>query len=731
VDSFPLLYPDIKRVGTLIVAKDDSVNLTDIHDLSPLAQLQFVNSLYISNNGPLQTLDGLQWIDTLEYVTIFNNPSLKSLYGLHETRKLYGLTIRKNNALPNLQGLNKLRRLDGMTIERCANLTSLSGADSLDYVFGSISIRGNPRLKSVSGFPSLGTVGLLVTHNDSLLHFGHFPKMMNFGISVQHNAMLQDFSELPPFNPGAIVGIGAIENPSLTSFAGCETTPYLLVNVVDNPALEELSTFDYVPRVGAVIQGPAIRKICFPKADTVESFQVYNCPRLKTLVNVLPNADTVGQFYEIYQNDSLHTIHEDQGPKHITRFRVYDNPQLEYITGFEAMERVSPQYSPVPPHPLTDWGTLSFHSPKFSKISGFNNLKQLGTLEVVVPGYYSFLADPDIQFEAIEGFNGLEVSHDEIKFWPKDTLLNSFPRKLLGFQNLHTAHTLKFFRIRDTLSAFQNLETLGPVTIVNGNYGSLYIHQAGSCRVDPATFAQLKTVRNANMSIQYLSSASPAFKFPELEFGPNAFIGSYGALDTTLVGLFPKLKTARKLGIGHFKHIRSLDGIESLSAFAAPTWTPGIPPGKHINIRECDSLSDCSALCVILKNATFSPPQWSKVYLENPHYPCDDAANIELWCDSLSSAVEDPAAWEGRTTLHAFPNPLTAADLTLQLESESSPGPYEVRVADALGRMVYVGQIQFYGKLGILPTSGLAPGWHVVYLGKKGEPVRSVTFVRN
>lgn len=122
---------------------------------------------------------------------------------------------------------------------------------------------------------------------------------------------------------------------------------------------------------------------------------------------------------------------------------------------------------------------------------------------------------------------------------------------------------------------------------------------------------------------------------------------------------------------------------------------------------------------------------WKKVILEDNPPPCDDAANIELWCDSLSSTVEDPAAWEGRTSLRAFPNPLTAADLTLQLEGESSPGPYEVRVADALGRMVYVGQIQFYGKLGILPTSGLAPGWHVVYLGKKGEPVRSVTFVRN
>lgn len=732
VDSFPLLYPDITWVGTLIIGREDTVNLTDTYDLTPLAQLNNIGVLFISNNGALTTLDGLQMIEQFDIVVVYNNPVLQNLYGLHEITETVNIIIRKNPSLTDLQGLNKLRDTENLLVENCANLTSLNGLDSLRYVFQTIAIVKNPRLKSVSGFPSLPKAGFYIAYNDSLEHFGHFPALREFGFSVVQNAMLEDFSELAPLSSNVTIGIGVYGNPTLKSFTGLEKAHRIALNVENNPVLEDITQFDSARIIAVDIQGPAIKKICFPRAATVSSFEVHNCPRLKTLENVLPQADTVSRFYEIWDNDSLYRIHEDQGPKRLVQLHVHDNPMLEYITGFEALERLSPEYTLYPPYGLVDWGTLRFYSPKFREISGFNNLKT-GNLEICVPECYSSFApvDPDIYFDKIEGFNGMETTSYSILIQAFDSL--ALPRCLIGFHQLKTiGKTLEIERVRDTISAFQQLEYLGP-EFLQGS-GRLSLIRPATCRVDSMSFSRLKTVKNAALSLKL--DGSYAIKFPELEFGPDASFLLRGFIqdvprDTVLTGIFPKLKTLRAFGLTNYKHLKSLDGIESFSSFQDILGPGESSSGTHIVINGCDSLADCSALCTVLKNATFSPSNWEKISLDNALFPCDDAANIETWCDSLSSAVQHPGGWVGRDGLRAFPNPVSEPTLTLRLQTEATSGPYLARVVDAMGRIVLEEKLQFYGRLAILPVADLISGWFALYLVKKGEPVRMVSFLRS
>jgi hypothetical protein len=156
VNLFPTNFPNIKKVnGAVMVGKNDTINLSDITDLSPLASLRYVQTFYIGNNAQLSSLAGLK-IDTVDALAMYRNPVLTTLTGLNMLKYAYSLTIQRNEKLPNLQGLNGLLHAEQITINFNNQLQTLEGLDELVKCnYYGIYVENNPRLKSISGMPKL------------------------------------------------------------------------------------------------------------------------------------------------------------------------------------------------------------------------------------------------------------------------------------------------------------------------------------------------------------------------------------------------------------------------------------------------------------------------------------------------------------------------------------------------------------------------------------------------
>jgi hypothetical protein len=153
IDQFPATYPNVRRItGRLVIGRADTVNLSNIRDLTPLSQLEYAQFIYISNNGVLRSLHGLEKMDTAYTLVVYHNPMLQDLYGLKNFRHVDGLKVQDNDSLTDLRGLERLQTASGsVSIDLCDRLVSLRGLDSLTRAPYGVLITRNPRLKTIQG----------------------------------------------------------------------------------------------------------------------------------------------------------------------------------------------------------------------------------------------------------------------------------------------------------------------------------------------------------------------------------------------------------------------------------------------------------------------------------------------------------------------------------------------------------------------------------------------------
>lgn len=706
VDSFPLKYPGIKRVaGNFVIGIADTVNLTDITDLSPLAGLEYVFYFYISNNGMLTDLHGLEAMDTLYSVTIYHNPKLQSLYGLHKLRKSDGFTIRQNDTLTNLQGLNSLQYAAAFSVERCKNLISMEGLDSLQTTFFGMTIAGNPRLKSITGMPGLKDCSIEVFKNDSLLHFGYFPTLKSGGFEAYENQSLVDFADLGNNVPETLA-LNLHHNPKLNSLDPIKKANWCGMGIANNPLLSKIR-LDSIGFGNIDISGPAIDEIRYSKADVFGSFKVHHCPRLITLSNALPLADSIQFYYEIYDNDSLTLLHEDWGPRYIRHLTVRDNPRLQEVTGFEGLEET---WYPTSSFDDYDWG-LVVTSPNLRSVSGFNRLKKgnvrLGSTDT-----------NGADFERVEGFNAQDAEFSRVRINGAQLLHN-----IIGFNYVRKVTSMiELYQIKDTLSAFAHLFECGPYI----NWPAyLEVSTQSNCHIDPASFSQLNKLQGV-----YLDNSSHGgtmIPFPSLETCVNSGVATSNNLTSfSLVGIYPSLRKTKSIGFGNCPRLKSLDGIEGITEFKQST----SPFGTFIAAVDCDSLADCSAICWLVEHANFVPANIPRVYLDNPLFPCDDAASIEHWCDTLTTSTKPEPNLEAAPLMRLYPNPVQVGCLNIEMNNPEFSGQYQIMVSDVSGRVALAGRLTFTQGNTVLNTSMLAPGWYQLSVLQHQGVVSSAPFLQ-
>ena len=134
------------------VTLSSNSQLTSLHGLE---QLEEVDRLSLIDNRALTTLDGLDGLRVVHgLLRISDMSALESLEGLNTLETVGGLTLEANEVLPNLQGLSSLVNVPDLTIQANPGLVSIEGMGALESV-GDLSLRSNPMLTSVEGAHTL------------------------------------------------------------------------------------------------------------------------------------------------------------------------------------------------------------------------------------------------------------------------------------------------------------------------------------------------------------------------------------------------------------------------------------------------------------------------------------------------------------------------------------------------------------------------------------------------
>jgi hypothetical protein len=177
------------------------------------------------------------------------------LAALSCVRRITGSLTIENTWAARLDPLASLTEVGGsLTVRGNSALTSLSGLDSLTTVGGFVSIESNPALTSLSGLEALDTLNKLeITSNPLLTSITGINGIVkcNSSILIAGNEILTDVSNFDALE--IVVGYIIIhQNDELTTISGFEALVSVGDGILieDNGALTSVTGFNSLTRVG-------------------------------------------------------------------------------------------------------------------------------------------------------------------------------------------------------------------------------------------------------------------------------------------------------------------------------------------------------------------------------------------------------------------------------------------------------------------------------------------------
>jgi hypothetical protein len=243
--------------------------IADNPSLETLAGLDGIEEIAghgrISGNGSLVDLDGLGGLHTVDELAVTDNLALTDLSALSSLESAFTLVISENAALAVLGPLPALAYADHLHIVDNESLTSIA-LPALQGV-GGLLVRGNTRLRSLSGLEGVREValGLVVDDNDNLESLaalanatgpmGRLPLWLidragladalepwvDDGVTVRNNRALRSLDGLQGI---AAIGGGlrVSSNDRLTDLRGLDGLVSVgsSIAISNNPALESL-----------------------------------------------------------------------------------------------------------------------------------------------------------------------------------------------------------------------------------------------------------------------------------------------------------------------------------------------------------------------------------------------------------------------------------------------------------------------------------------------------------
>ena len=192
--------------------------------LTGIPSLEKTTRLFISSNNNLRTITNIQ-DNTSSFLSevsvfIFENPKLTNLQGLNDITNIKTLSINNNDSLINLQGLNQLTNIFNCFIQNNSSLKSLHGLDQLENLDQFSFIRDNSSLLSLDGLNQLNSVNTLsLINNASLQSLNGLENLT----TVNRTLIIQDNEELISLNGlenliSARSGLRITNNTNLSNF---------------------------------------------------------------------------------------------------------------------------------------------------------------------------------------------------------------------------------------------------------------------------------------------------------------------------------------------------------------------------------------------------------------------------------------------------------------------------------------------------------------------------------
>lgn len=312
---------------------------TTLADMTVFQQITEIDTLKLSYNDNLLSLNGLQNIKKLQHLNVSANNELTSLNGLENVTDIHLLEIQGNLGLTNLTSLQSLKHLDILDTYN-PGLTDLSGLEQIDSM-QKLSLYVAPIITSLNGLSNLKyakEITLLQCTELTDLHPLQNVTTMDV-FSINNCAKITDFQGLNQLTAlkqlfiyncenltdiSSLSQLGSLSGPleiydnnKLTSLQGLHNLDSIgsltLLNNVAITTLEDLSNLQYV--------GGSI---------TIQSSALTDLHGLENVKIIGDNTlnDTFYGSIAIYNNLLLTNLSALQNLQSIPGLYIENNPQL-------------------------------------------------------------------------------------------------------------------------------------------------------------------------------------------------------------------------------------------------------------------------------------------------------------------------------------------------------------------------------------------------------------------
>jgi hypothetical protein len=233
------------------------LNIEHCSGLLDLSELSLSNAqlIVLANMPSLSTLQLflLPAVTELQELQLTALPSLQSLAGLESLQSLQGLSILDCDGLHDLTGLDELREVqETLLLGDDALIDSLDGAPKLLHV-GRLELQAIPELTSLAGMTSLQSAALKATDLPELASLAALAGVELASLELHGLPVLTDLSGLE-----AVISVATLslsENPQLSDISALSnlTTVEGVLTVAGNPLLQNLHGLEGLRTLNASI----------------------------------------------------------------------------------------------------------------------------------------------------------------------------------------------------------------------------------------------------------------------------------------------------------------------------------------------------------------------------------------------------------------------------------------------------------------------------------------------
>lgn len=316
-------------LSSLLFAQPCLQNEIKVTSQNQMNALQGCNYIYgnIEISGTVNSLQSLSKVTTINGDLVITDNDVQNLWGLENLRSVSGsVIIRSNQKLTSLSYLYNLQSVgNALIIENNNNLVDLKGLERLRFYNNEqdIYVYANNKLVSLNGLEGVTNIDDLKIHdNYALVDFKGLNNVtsINF-LELERNFSLQNFDGLQ--NVTISNSISVEKNKSLQNFIG-----------LDN--LEEINGWFYVDNNNNLLNFEGLGSLKYIKS----SFQVKNNNKLKSLYGI-------GQLQSIRKNLSINSNNELRNLRGLSslesisgELNIYSNGLLNNISALSQLTSI-------------------------------------------------------------------------------------------------------------------------------------------------------------------------------------------------------------------------------------------------------------------------------------------------------------------------------------------------------------------------------------------------------